>query len=151
METTHYSFRVKFKQTKFNIVLKDDALINVIIKRQQFAVSAPAFLNKSFVFSISENLKPGEVARNVSISVFESDKLSAYTSGFYVDLLNPDLTISNDIFELIPNYGIGFLICSLRLKKTASIDYENGKQKYDFIVNFIIFFSMNKNNFILKS
>ncbi len=116
--------------------MKDEALINVVIKRQKSAESAPIFLNKSFIFSISESLMPNELARNVSIAVFEPEKLSAYSSGFFVDLLNPDLTISNDVFELTPNYGIGFLICSLKLKKTASLDFENGKQKYDFIVTF---------------
>jgi hypothetical protein len=144
LEPIQYSFRVKFKQTKFNIVLKDEALVNVVIKHQQFAESAPIFLNKSFVFSISESLKPGEIARNISITVIEPDKQSAYSSGFYVDLLNPDLSLSNDVFELIPNYGIGFLVSSLRLKNTALLDFENGKQKYDFIVKIfylLIFFA----------
>lgn len=119
-----------------NKILTANAIIYVVIKRSKFQKSPPVFMNVPYGFFISENLKPGQLARNVSIVVKEVHDLSLYDSGFSLDLLNKDLTFADDVFEIVPNYGEGLVVSTLKLKDKAHIDYEMGKRKYEFVVKF---------------
>jgi hypothetical protein len=125
---------VLFKQKTFDTIQTANAQINVIIQRPLVSQSPPSFLNLPYQFIVSENLKPNDLARNVSITVLETDKLSVYNSGFTLELLNSDFSYANDVFEIAPSYGIGLLVSTLRLKQNAILDYEKGKRIYDFIV-----------------
>ena len=71
----------------------------------------------------------------MSIVTREVHDLSVYDSGFSLDLLNQDLTFADDIFEIVPNYGEGLVVSTLKLKEKAQLDYEKGKRRYDFVVN----------------
>lgn len=87
-----------------------------------------------YEFSIVENLEPNTIAWNVSIFVEEIDKLPIYKLGFNLELLYRNLSISNDIFELVPNYGIGRLVATVKLKSNKYLDYEKGQRKYELTI-----------------
>ena len=132
---TYYSFNVVFViETLSRKIMSTSAQINVVVERPKMAISAPIFINTPYAFLISENLKGGSVARNVTITVYEPEKLSIYTSGFFLVLLNPDMTVCTDTFELVPNYGEGLLMATLKLKPNMVLDYEKGQTRFDYIV-----------------
>ena len=132
---SYYSFSVVFvMETLSRKIMSTTAQINVVVERPKMALSAPIFINTPYAFLISENLKGGSVARNVTITVYEPEKLSIYTSGFFLVLLNPDMTVCTDTFELVPSYGEGLLMVTLRLKSNVVLDYEKGQTRFDYIV-----------------
>jgi hypothetical protein len=108
------------------------ALINVIIDKPRRSLDYfPKFSRQAYEFMIEENLELNSIARNVSILV-QSEYMTDFSSGFTLELLNKDFSLANDVFELVPKYGIGYLIASIKVKSV--LDYEKGIRKYDFVV-----------------
>lgn len=129
--------------------------IYVVIRPSKQARHAPRFVNtpsEFFLFRqattsarrLSSDAMIMTGSRNASIFVAEDESASLLNSGFHLDLLNPDMTplgSSSDLdgspFEIVPNYGHGFLSSSLRVKtpiggRRAPPILAN--QKYDLIV-----------------
>ena len=134
-QITSYKMLAHFSISSAKQSLTAAASVYVVIKRSKFQKSPPEFMHTPYRFYISENIKPGQLARNVTIVVKEVNDLSVYDSGFSLDLLNQDLTFADDIFEIVPNYGEGLVVSTLKLKENAQLDYERGKRRYDFVVN----------------
>ena len=132
--------QVSFSAFVANATLITNSAIYVVIKRSKFQKSPPKFMNLPYSFFVSENLKPTEAARNVSLVVKELHDSSVYDSGFYLDLLNVDLTFADDTFEIVPNYGVGLVVSTLRLREKARLDYENGRKRYDLVVSSVFIF-----------
>ena len=120
--------------TRNSIVSTAKATIYVVIKRSKFQHFPPEFLHVPYEFSISENLKPNDLARNVTIVVKEPHNLSVYNSGFNLELLNADLSFADDVFEIVPNYGEGLVVSTLKLRANAKLDYEHGRREYNLVV-----------------
>lgn len=120
-----------------NDIYMSTATIQVVIERPLMATSPPKFSQPSYQFGISEHLKPNSLARNVEITIYESDQLSVYSSGFFVELLNKDFTSIAGMFEMVPKFGKGTLVASLKLATSALLDYESGKTEYNLIVRTI--------------
>jgi hypothetical protein len=131
---TQFSMEIQFiQQFKDGSEIALTALIDVIIKKPTRSLDYfPKFSKSAYEFIIDEDIKPNTIARNVSILV-QNEYQTDFSSGFGLELLNIDLTPANtDTFELVPNYGVGFLVASLKVK--CVLDYEKGNRKYDFVI-----------------
>jgi hypothetical protein len=134
---TQYSMEIQFvQQFKDGSELALTTLIDVIIKKPARSLDYfPRFSKSAYEFIIDEDIKPNTIARNVSILV-QNEYQTDFSSGFTLELLNCDLTpVNSDTFELVPNYGVGILVASMKVKSV--LDYEKGNRKYDFVVIFI--------------
>lgn len=111
------------------------APIYVIVEPStRIAKQAPEFLNTPSEFFISKGLKANQLITNVSIFVNQDENLSVSNSGFYLELLRKDLfTKADELFELVPYYGTGSLITTLRLKQNLAQVFANSK--FDFVVS----------------
>lgn len=126
---------ITFKKQSDNNVQTITAPIFVVIRLSKTIKLAPKFINTPSEFFIFKNLKQKDLSKNASIFVNEDETLlSSYTSGFYLDLLNTDFSLANnELFEIVPNYGLGFLVSTLRVKN--SLDQKRNLQdRYDLIV-----------------
>ena len=129
-EATTYSTKIVFRhQYLDNKVLTASADLLVVCKQPTHGENAPKFSETQYQFEIEESLEINSIARNVLIEVDDdSNELSLYRAGFNLELLNTnDLSPVNQ-FEIVPNYGQGLLISSLRLKQ--KIDFNNGIMAY---------------------
>lgn len=107
------------------------APIYVVIRPSKEIREAPKFVNTPSEFFLIKNLNQIDLSRNASVFVNEDDAASLFNSGFHLDLLNPDMTpLSDDLFEVVPNYGLGFLPSTIRIKNQQRAVH----QKYDLIV-----------------
>lgn len=136
--------------------------IYVVVRPSKQAKHAPRFVNtpsEFFLFRqatttsarrLSSDAMIMTGSRNASIFVAEDESASLLNSGFHLDLLNPDMTplgsspdLGDSPFEIVPNYGHGFLSSSLRVKNSivgrrALPILAN--QKYDLIVGLFYWF-----------
>jgi hypothetical protein len=132
---TQYAMELQLVQTFADRTATSlTAQVNVIIKKPARSLDYfPKFSKLAYEFIINEDIKPNTLARNVSILV-QSDYQTDFSSGFSLELLNSDNTpASGEPFELVPNYGVGFLVASLKVK--SALDYEKGNRRYDFVVS----------------
>ena len=106
----------------------------VVIQQLTQANIVPKFLNTPYVFEISENLAPNAIVRSVKIIVSEDKNLSFSIAGYQLELLNSDFTTINNVFDIVPNFGMGITMSTLKLKTNVNIDIENGQTRYDLIV-----------------
>jgi len=58
-----------------------------------------------------------------------------YSAGFSIELLSTDLETPDGVFELVPKYGMGTLVASVRLSRRSSLNYEQGKRQFNYIVS----------------
>ena len=132
---TAFSMEVKFIQLCNNNELSVSSRVNVIITKPTRSLDYfPRFSKSAYEFIIDESIPPNTIARNVSILV-QNEYQTDFSKGFGLELLNQDLTPANsEMFELVSNYGVGYLVVSIRVK--SILDYESGKRRYDFIVKF---------------
>lgn len=141
------------------------APIHVVIRPSKQVKQAPRFVNtpsELFLFRSTrtsggsgqnggeEGRRRDQVVisrRNASVFVVEDESASLLNSGFHLDILNPDMTpmdaagSDESPFEIVPNYGHGFLPSILRIKtnfarRTLSSGALLSNQKYDLIVCF---------------
>jgi hypothetical protein len=98
------------------------AAIYVIVEASEKSVAqaAPKFMNTPETFFIGDHLRPNDLARNVSIFVNEDDALSSSNSGFVLELFYANMTRADDLFELMPSYGLGHSVSTLKLKKSLN-------------------------------
>lgn len=137
---TQYAIDVRFVQKFDDSVFLDSELavaarIVVVVKKPTRSLDFfPKFTKSSYEFEVAESVPLNSIARNVTILI-HNEYLTDFTDGFGVELLNRDLTpASTDIFELVPNYGVGFLLVTLKVK--SPLDYEKGIRKFDYVVSF---------------
>jgi hypothetical protein len=127
--------QVSFTLQSPSSIITSTAVIQVIIQRPLVASSPPKFSHSSYQFVLSESLEPGSLARDAVVTVYESDELSVYSSGFSIELLSTDLGTPDGVFELVPRYGMGTLVASVRLSRLSSLNYEQGKGQFNYIVS----------------
>ncbi len=127
--------KVSFSLQTSNLIQTASATIHVVIQRPLIATVAPKFSQSSYKFLISEKLEPGSLSRAATITVYESEELSVYSSGFSIELLSPDLKASDGAFEILPTYGVGTLMASIKLSKLNVLDYERGKTQFNYVVS----------------
>lgn len=127
--------QVSFTLQSPSSVITSTATIQVIIQRPLIASSPPKFSHSSYQFVLSESLEPGSLARNAAVTVYESDELSVYSAGFSIELLSTDLGTPDGVFELVPKYGMGTLVASVRLSRLSSLNFEQGKGQFNYIVS----------------
>lgn len=136
---------VSFTLQSSSYVYTSKASVQVVIERQLIARNAPKFSSASYQYQISEDLQPGSIIRSTHVTVYESEELSVYSSGFDLELLNTDYTSADGMFDVVPKYGEGTLVASLIYKNPNFLDFESniGKLKFEYIVSnfhrFIIF------------
>lgn len=114
------------------------AFIYVVIRPSRHVKQAPRFVNTPSEFFLFKNSASQQ--RNASVFVSEADGMSLNSAGFHLDLLAPDMTPLSpaSLFEVVPNYGLGFLPSMLRVKDNSSTIATNN-QKYDLIVIFLFY------------
>jgi hypothetical protein len=132
-----------FQQLDDKPIYSTTANIQVLIEQSKFHNSPGSiqFIDAPYVFTISESLKPLQIAADSLIKVNETQPLNFYRAGFDLDLLDSQYNMitsynlfASDLFELTPNYGQGFVVSALKLKANAHLDFENGIRKYNYIV-----------------
>lgn len=146
LEATAYTMNIMFTQELLNKkILTAKTNIQVVCRRRQTLIDAPKFLNDSYSFELDENHVPGSMLRQVNIQVDQSHvELPASQTGFTLELLNAkDSSPAKDLFEIVPNYGEGLLVASLKLKKKTNPRRNNGTLEYIVII-FAFFVSVLK-------
>lgn len=92
----------------------------------------PKFSQPAYRFDIEENFPINKIARHANILI-NNEYQTDFSEGFTIDLLNTNLSpAGSEVFELVPSFGIGSLISSLRVK--SLLDYEKGPRRYEFVV-----------------
>ena len=88
---------------------------------------------------VPKNLSPGSILSNTDITLMEPEKLSFYTSGFTLQLLNNELSTSSSTFDLALSYVKNKAAVILKLRPTANLNAQN---QFNMIVSLqLLFFS----------
>ncbi|CAF0789975.1 unnamed protein product [Brachionus calyciflorus] len=131
---TSYSMKINFIQQFVNNQYSTSAEIKIVFEGSNFVRSAPSFLFPSYHYYIYENIEPNAPIRNASLTIFEPEALSPFISGFDLEIQSSDSNSPDPIFDITPNYGMGFLIACLKLRPNVLLDYDKGPRRYDILV-----------------
>jgi len=135
---TAYSMNILFTQELLNKKIRTaKTSVQVVCKRHQVIQIAPQFSNNSYEYELDDSVQPGSVLRHVRIQVNQSHvDLPVNQTGFTLELLNSkDSSPANDLFEIVPSYGEGLLVSSLKLKQRPDLKRNRGT------LDFIVFYS----------
>lgn len=109
------------------------APIYVVIRPRKEPKEPPKFVNTPTEFFLFRTIQhANDLTRNATFYVSEDVVTSLFNAGFYVDILNSDMSpLVDDLFEVVPNYGLGFMASALRVKNSNLLA---NNHKYDLIV-----------------
>lgn len=128
---TIYKLNITFFQQIQNHLYSTKAEINVIFDYPQTAQKPPAFLYQDNTFFVYENIAPNTAIRNASLTVYEDEPLSLDNSGFYLEVLDKEKNIPDSMFDIVPNFGMGYLVSCFKLKPNKYLDHESGPTKFN--------------------
>lgn len=132
----NYKINVTFNQQNEKNIFSTNAEIHAIFDYPQIAQRPPVFLHQEYTFFVYENISTNTAIRNASVTVYEDEPLSTYSSGFYLEIFDDQNSIVKDLFDVEPNFGMGFLISFLKLKPNKQLDHETGPNFFNFKVKF---------------